>query len=142
MFVSDAATVAYGTAYLRITAYFYLFLGVNFVLNGIVRSAGAMFQVLILNIISFWVLRYPLVYLFAEWFGELGIAWGYAVSLVISSAIVTMYYLYGNWREAKIYTERAEDRACAPLQGRSAASSPTTVSQRLTSHLLTRPFAT
>lgn len=105
MFVSDAATVAYGTAYLRITAYFYLFLGVNFVLNGIVRSAGAMFQVLILNIISFWVLRYPLVYLFAEWFGELGIAWGYAVSLVISSAIVTMYYLYGNWREAKIYTE-------------------------------------
>ena len=65
----------------------------------------SMFLVLILNIISFWVLRYPLVYLFAEWFGELGIAWGYAVSLVISSAIVTMYYLYGNWREAKIYTE-------------------------------------
>lgn len=53
MFVSDAATVAFGTSYLKTTAYFYAFLGVNLVLNGIVRSSGAMFQVLVLNIVSF-----------------------------------------------------------------------------------------
>jgi len=29
------------------------------VLNGIVRAAGAMYQVFVLNIISFWGLRFP-----------------------------------------------------------------------------------
>lgn len=103
MFVSDAATVAFGTSYLRITAFFYIFLGVNFVLNGIVRSSGAMLQVLLLNIISFWVLRYPLVYTFAHVYGEMGIAYGYSASLVISSIIATLYFLFGKWREVKIY---------------------------------------
>lgn len=72
-------------------------------LNGIVRSSGAMLQVLILNIISFWVLRYPLVYIFAHVYGEMGIAYGYSASLVISSAISTLYYFFGKWRQVKIY---------------------------------------
>lgn len=108
MFVNDAETIAFGKSYLRTVAFFYVFLGVNFVLNGIVRSSGAMFQVLILNIISFWVLRYPLVYLASQRFGEMGIAYGYAASLVISSIIATLYYLFGKWRSVRIYA--SEDR--------------------------------
>lgn len=103
MFVSDAATVAFGTSYLKVTAFFYIFLGVNFVLNGIVRSSGAMLQVLILNIISFWVLRYPLVYMVSRVYGEMGIAYGYSASLVISSMIATLYFFFGKWRQVKIY---------------------------------------
>lgn len=109
MFVSDAETVSFGAAYLSTTAFFFLFLGVNFVLNGIVRSSGAMLSVLILNIISFWVLRFPLVYLFSRRFGEIGIAYGYAASLVVSSVIATLYYLYGNWRKARIYASDPEE---------------------------------
>lgn len=103
MFVSDAATVAFGASYLKLTAYFYGFLGVNFVLNGIVRSSGAMFQVLALNIVSFWILRFPLVLLASRLFGEVGIAYGYSASLTVSSLIAASYYLFGNWRKARIY---------------------------------------
>lgn len=103
MFVNDAATISFGTQYLMFTAFFYTFLGLNFVLNGIVRSSGAMFQVLILNIISFWILRFPLVYMFSQWYGGIGIAYGMGASLVISSLIATLYFFFGKWREVKIY---------------------------------------
>lgn len=103
MFVSDATTITFGTAYLKITAFFYTFLGINFVLNGIVRSSGAMLQVLILNIVSFWILRFPLVYAFSHFYGEMGIAYGYSASLTISSLIAAMYYFFGKWRQVKIY---------------------------------------
>src|SRR5690606_9516149 len=56
-FVDDPETIRFGTTYLRSVAFFYTFLGINFVLNGVARSSGAMFQVLVLNIISFWILR-------------------------------------------------------------------------------------
>uniref|UniRef100_UPI0021B23E2E MATE family efflux transporter n=1 Tax=Macrococcoides caseolyticum TaxID=69966 RepID=UPI0021B23E2E len=73
MFVSDEGAVAFGTEYVKIIAFFYPFLGLNFVWNGVVRASGAMFQVLMLNIISFWVLRYPLTFIFAKLIGEKGI---------------------------------------------------------------------
>src|SRR5699024_9233077 len=56
LFVQEAEAVEFATYYLKIMAFSFPFLGVNFILNGIVRGAGAMYQVLILNIISFWVL--------------------------------------------------------------------------------------
>ncbi|MCL7749350.1 MATE family efflux transporter [Halalkalibacter alkaliphilus] len=99
MFVQDEETVQFGTMYVKTVAFFYPFLGVNFVLNGIARAAGAMFPVLILNIISFWILRYPLTAVFSAWLGESGIALGMGVSFIISSVIAVGYYFLGNWRK-------------------------------------------
>ncbi|GAE26356.1 Na+ driven multidrug efflux pump [Halalkalibacter wakoensis JCM 9140] len=99
MFVQDEETVQFGSMYVKTIAFFYPFLGINFVLNGIARAAGAMFPILILNIISFWILRYPLTAIFAYWFGERGIALGMGVSFVISSFFAIGYYFLGNWRK-------------------------------------------
>lgn len=105
LFLKEEDAVEFGTEYLRGVAFFYPFLGINFILNGTVRAAGAMFQVLVLNILSFWVLRYPLTYLFAGWYGQDGIALGIGVSFVISSAFAYLYYRYGKWREIKAISE-------------------------------------
>ncbi len=102
MFVQDPETVAFGTMYVQTVAFFYPFLGINFVLNGVVRAAGAMFQVFILNIISFWILRFPLTYLFAELYGERGIGLGMGISLVLSAAIAAAYYRFGRWDKIDI----------------------------------------
>lgn len=99
LFVDEPDAAAFGIEYLKIVAFFYPFLGINFVLNGTVRASGAMFQVLILNIISFWILRYPITFLFAESLGERGIGFGIGVSFVISSLFAFLYYRYGKWRE-------------------------------------------
>lgn len=106
MFIRDVEAVQFATTYIRIMAISFPFLGINFVLNGVVRASGAMYQILILNIISFWVLRYPLTALFAKMIGEIGIAIGIGTSFVISSVIATLYYKYGKWREKDLFTAR------------------------------------
>lgn len=106
MFIQDEAAVEFGTNYLRIVALCYPFLGLNFVLNGIVRASGAMYQVLILNIISFWVLRYPMSALFASYFGETGVGMGMGVSFIISSIFAYLYYKFGKWREKELFKNK------------------------------------
>ncbi|WP_053217874.1 MATE family efflux transporter [Virgibacillus senegalensis] len=106
LFIQESEPVQFGSEYLRIVAFFYPFLGINFILNGTVRAAGAMYQVLILNIISFWVLRYPLTYLCSSIWGETGIALGMGISFVISSLFAFLYYRYGKWREKKLFQDK------------------------------------
>ncbi|HET7627905.1 MAG TPA: MATE family efflux transporter [Bacillales bacterium] len=110
LFVDDAATINFGADYLRAVVFFYPFLGINFVLNGIVRGAGAMVSVLLLNLISFWILRFPLSALFSHWMGAVGIAYGIGTSFVMSSMIAACYFRYGRWREVEIFAPN-EDMA-------------------------------
>lgn len=105
LFISEDGAVEFGTEYIKIIAFFYPFLGLNFIWNGIVRASGAMIQVLVLNIISFWVLRYPLTYLFVHFFGEKGVGMGMAISFMIGSLFAFVYYKYGNWRKKELLKE-------------------------------------
>lgn len=105
LFVQEPEAVLFATNYLKIMAFCFPFLGINFILNGIVRASGAMYQVLVLNIISFWVLRYPLTALFAHLFGEIGIATGMGTSFFISSIFASLYYIFGKWRERELFQE-------------------------------------
>jgi putative MATE family efflux protein len=106
LFIHEEEAVKFGATYLKIIALCYPFLGINFILNGVVRAAGAMYPVLILNIISFWILRYPLTFLFSELYGENGIAMGMGVSFIISSVFAYMYFRYGKWRDKVLFKER------------------------------------
>lgn len=108
LFINDAETIAFGTTYLKTIAFFYPFLGINFVLNGVVKAAGAMVQVLVLNIISFWILRVPLTYLLSDWIGEEGIAYGIGISFVLSSIFAIGYYKYGKWRDIEIFEQEVD----------------------------------
>lgn len=110
LFIDDESTIQFGTKYLQTVAFFYPFLGINFVLNGVIRASGAMFQILILNFISFWILRYPLTYLFADWFGEIGIALGMGVSFILSSMIALLYYFFGTWQQVTIFDEEKDQK--------------------------------
>lgn len=108
LFIRDDAAVRFATSYLKTMAFFFPFLGINFVLNGVVRASGSMYQILILNIISFWVLRYPLTALFASRFGAQGIAYGMGASFVISSVIAAIYYLFGHWKEKELFNQKTD----------------------------------
>jgi len=109
LFIQDEASVAFGISYLRTIALFYPFIGLNFIFNGVVRGAGAMFQVLVLNIVSLWVLRVPLAYGLTYLHDERGIALGIGISFLLSSLFSMAYYCWGRWREKELF--RAA-RAC------------------------------
>ncbi|MDQ0230766.1 MATE family efflux transporter [Metabacillus malikii] len=108
LFIKEEAAVQFGATYLTIIAFFYPFLGINFILNGIVRAAGAMVQVLVLNIISFWLLRVPLTYLCSIVLGENGIAVGMGISFIISSVIAFLYYKYGKWSDIDLTKQKEQ----------------------------------
>lgn len=103
MFIQEPASVAFGTTYLKTIALFYPFIGINFILNGIVRGSGAMFQVLVLNIISLWVLRLPLAYVATGICGGQGIALGIGLSFFMSSLFSIAYYCWGGWRKKVLF---------------------------------------
>src|SRR5699024_317212 len=98
LFIQAEGSVRFGTRFLQIVAMCYPFLGINFILNGIVRASGAMYQVLVLNIISFWLLLYPLAWLFSQLYGDIGIAIGVGSSFIDSSLCAFGYYRFGRWR--------------------------------------------
>src|SRR5699024_2135407 len=95
LFIQAEGSVRFGTRFLQIVAMCYQFLGINFILNGIVRASGAMYQVLVLNIISFWVLRYPLAWLFSHFFGDIGIVIGFWSCFIVSSFCAFGSYRFG-----------------------------------------------
>lgn len=103
LFMQDTNSVAFGTLYLRTIAFFYPFIGLNFILNGVVRGSGAMFQVLMLNIISLWILRVPFTYIATSLFGEIGVALGMGSSFLISCLFSIGYYLWGGWRKKELF---------------------------------------
>lgn len=103
LFVRDPNSVRFGTTYLKIVACFYPFIGLNFVFNSIVRGAGAMFQVLMLNIISLWALRVPLAYWATSVYGDSGVALGIGLSFFMSCLFSVAYYRWGRWRDKKLF---------------------------------------
>lgn len=103
LFIQDDASVGFGISYLKTIAFFYPFIGLNFIFNSVVRSAGAMFQVLMLNIISLWLLRVPLAYWATSVYGETGVALGIGTSFVISAVFSYAYYRWGGWRRKKLF---------------------------------------
>lgn len=103
LFITDSASLNFGVSYLKTIAIFYPFIGLNFIFNGVVRSSGAMFQVLVLNIISLWILRVPLVYWMSSLFGESGIALGIGISFFTSCLFSMAYYYYGGWRDKRLF---------------------------------------
>lgn len=105
LFIEEKEAVSFGTDYLRIIAFFYPFIGLNFILNGIVRSSGAMYQVLILNVLSFWLLRYPLTYICSSLIGQNGIALGMGISFILSSIFSFSYYKWGKWDKKQLFED-------------------------------------
>lgn len=103
LFIQDQGSVAFGVSYLRTIAVFYPFIGLNFIFNGVVRGSGAMFQVLVLNIISLWILRVPLAYGLTFLHAEQGIALGIGLSFLLSSVFSMAYYRWGGWREKELF---------------------------------------
>lgn len=110
LFIQEEAAVQFGSTYLKTVGLFYPFLGINFILNGVVRASGAMYQVLVLNLISFWVLRYPLSDLVSSWMGEEGIAYGIGISFILSSFVAMGYYRFGKWRDIQLFKEKKDAR--------------------------------
>lgn len=100
----DAAVIAGGSAFLRIMALFWGFLGVQLALTGVLRASGNMVVTMVLTLVSQWVIQFPLAYVLSKHtsLGIEGIWWAFPVTNVLIALITLAIYAKGDWKKKRL----------------------------------------
>ncbi|WP_225412609.1 MATE family efflux transporter [Stigmatella hybrida] len=99
IFVTDAAVLEPGVAYLHTVGACYLFFALVFVSNGIINGAGHTLATTLLALISLWVVRVPVAYWLSRRMGSVqGVWYAIALSFAVSLAASMAYYFSGRWK--------------------------------------------
>ncbi|MEP6485420.1 MAG: MATE family efflux transporter [Rudaea sp.] len=85
-----------------IVVWSFIFFGVSFVIAGVVRSTGAVIPPLIILVIALWLVRLPFAYGLVGRLGADAIWWSFPIGSIVSLTLSTLYYRFGNWRNARM----------------------------------------
>jgi putative MATE family efflux protein len=102
LFTSDAEVIRIGSQYLIIVCSFYLPFTAMFKVNGVLRGAGDTFIPMFISLISLWVVRVPMAWIFSSRIGERGIWWAIPAGWIIGLVLYYAYYSTGNWKKKAI----------------------------------------
>lgn len=95
---------AIGTAFLRTTSGFFVFVGLAIVLGRAQQGAGDTMGPMVCTIISLWGLQVPL----AIWLSRVltpptqGIWWAVAIAVTVHGLLVTAWFQTGHWKRKKV----------------------------------------
>lgn len=108
LFTQEVRVIDIGMTYLRIVSLAYIFLGLNFLLSGILRGAGEIWVNTIITMLIFYGIRVPLAaYLSSKpGFGSSGIWIATALSFTIGSILNGAYYATGRWKRKNLIKPR------------------------------------
>lgn len=104
-FNTDLEVIRIGSINLKITAPFFIFIGISFILNNAMRGAGDSIFPLISSMLSLWIIRVPFAYLFSRHFGIHGVYMGIVFAWFVGALISGIYFLKGKWREKIVINE-------------------------------------
>ena len=108
-----AATIELGTAYLRIRAIEFAFIGVFQVLLGAYRGAGNTRTALGFSLVTLWLGRVPTVYVlaFVLAMGPTGIWVGMTTGSIVGALAAGLWFTRGTWKESVVEGGEAADPA-------------------------------
>lgn len=101
-FTTDPVVVTEAAMFLRMTALSFGFIGVLRAYSGGFRGAGKTMIAAIMGIATFGVIRFPLAWFGAAFYGSNGIWAAFAVSNVIGGIVGYLWFCRGSWREERI----------------------------------------
>lgn len=102
LFTPDEQVIRIGQEYLVIVSSFYLVFNNMFILNGMMRGAGAVVFPMISTIFSLWVVRIPIAMWLSEMWGDVGIWWSIPIGWCVGLAVVFGYYKSNRWKNKGI----------------------------------------
>jgi putative MATE family efflux protein len=104
IFNSDPEVIRIGTNYLRIISPSLILIVLITGLSGAQSGAGDTKPPMIASIVANWIFKIPLAYIIARYlrYASRGVWIAIAVSVVIETVIVTVYYYRGGWKKRKI----------------------------------------
>ncbi len=110
-FTDDPAVIEIGDRGIRVLAWFYCFIGIEWCFAGAMRGAGAAIAPMITTL-SANLCRIPVAYFLAvRPDNYMGLFYSMAFSMVLGSSLIFIYYLKGNWRDKSVV--RAMERAAS-----------------------------
>jgi putative MATE family efflux protein len=100
----DPRVIAKGAVYIRVVAWSFGFIGLQFALMGVIRAAGEMIPAMIIGLVSQWVLQIPLAYFLSRdmGIGADGIWWSTPIANVVTAAIATIWFARGTWKTRRL----------------------------------------
>jgi putative MATE family efflux protein len=96
--------IAEGAHLIRIVAWSFGFIGLQFALLGVLRAAGEMIPAMLTSLVSQWVLQLPLAYILAKHtsLGADGLWWSMPSANVATSIIAGALFLRGTWKTKRL----------------------------------------
>ncbi len=104
LFSQEPAVVQAGMDYLRPVMYCYLLFAVMNTFLSVLRGAGDMVFPMITSLLSLWLIRLPMAYLMAHFFGKEYIFFSYGGGWLIGVAMAIVYYYSGRWKKKAVVT--------------------------------------
>ena len=98
LFNTEPDVVAAGEAYLLRVLSTMFILAMMFIVNAVLRGAGATTVPMVSSILSLWLVRVPAAWLLAARFGAESLYWAYPIGWSVGLAISAAAYLRGRWQ--------------------------------------------
>jgi putative MATE family efflux protein len=104
---NDPDVIASGSLFVKIMALSFGFIGIQFTINGTFMGAGNTGVSMMLSIISFWIIQFPIAYLLSKHtnLSEIGIWWSLPISNILTAFIAMLWYAKGDWKKKKLIEE-------------------------------------
>lgn len=102
LFTDSPEVVEIGKQYIYIVTPFYIVFSTMFILNGVLRGAGATFIPMIITILALWGIRIPISWVLSLEMGSIGIWWGIPIAWAFGAICSYLYYLSGKWKKKAV----------------------------------------
>ncbi len=103
-FDASADVVETGTAFLRTTSGFFVFVALAIVLGRGLQGAGDTMAPMIITVVALWGVQVPLALFLSSRLTPptQGIWWAMAVAVVLHGVLVTCYFALGRWKKRRV----------------------------------------
>jgi putative MATE family efflux protein len=109
---NDPGVISEGSIFLRVIAFSWGFIGLQFCLTAVFRASGNMVMTMMLTLISQWVLQFPIAYILSKHtaMGIDGIWWSIPIANVTMGIIVVLVYMKGDWKKKRLIESPQEEK--------------------------------
>ena len=101
-FTTDSKVIEVGYECLVVVNSTYIIFNAMFMMNGMLRGAGATVFPMLNTLFSLWLCRIPAAILLSKFFGETGIWWSMPVGWSVGLCGALIYYYSGRWKHKAV----------------------------------------
>jgi len=105
----EPEVIRLGTHFMHIMAPTFGLFGIQMVVGGALAGAGNTVASMMLSLLAFWVLRFPVAWVLSvpAGLGPDGVFWSFPISNVLAATIALVWFLRGNWIKRVVDEEAA-----------------------------------